>query len=149
MVKNYTSSVPASRSVQHIEDILISNGAHSIIKMVENKKLTGIAFVVNLNGSDLPFRLPARISNVEKQLKAQIKRPRPGTMDNISAQAERTAWKLLSDWVDIQCSLIELQQVKFTEVFLPYVYDPASKQTFYEKLEENNFRQLTFKGRAD
>lgn len=149
MVKNYTSSVPASQSVKHIEDILIRNGATLINKMIENGKLSGIAFVVSINGSDLPFRLPARISNVEKVLKAKIKRPRNGTMENISAQAERTAWKLLSDWVDIQCSLIELQQVKFTEVFLPYVYDPSSKQTFFEKLEENNFRQLSFKGRAD
>lgn len=149
MVKNYTSSVPASRSVQHIEDVLIRNGATLINKMIENGKLCGIAFVVSVNGSDLPFRLPARISNVEKMLKAQVKRPRNGTMENIAAQAERTAWKLLSDWVDIQCSLIELQQVKFTEVFLPYVYDVTKKQTFFEKLEENNFRQLSFNGRQE
>lgn len=145
MVKNYTSSVPASRSVQHIEDVLIRNGAKLINKMIENGKLYGIAFIVSVNGLDIPFRLPARISNVEKILKAQVKRPRNGTMENISAQAERTAWKLLSDWVDIQCSLIEMQQVKFTEVFLPYMYDPSSKQTFFEKVEENNFRQLIFK----
>jgi hypothetical protein len=149
MVKNYTSSVPASRSVQHIEDALIAAGAHSIIKMCENRKLTGIAFVINVNGSDIPYRLPARIANVEKVLKSQVKRPRRGTMENISAQAERTAWKLLSDWVDIQCSLIELKQVKFPEVFLPYVYDLSSKKTFFEKIEENNFRQPTVKDWRD
>lgn len=147
MVKNYTSSVPASQSVQHIEDILIRNGASLINKMIENGKLVGIAFVVSVNGSDLPFRLPARISNVEKVLKAQVKRPRSDTMRNISAQAERTAWKLLSDWVDIQCSLIELQQVKFTEVFLPYIYDQFNKQTYFEKLEQKGFKQLAFTGR--
>lgn len=149
MVKNYTSSVPASRSVQHIEDVLIRNGATMINKMIENGKLIGIAFVLHINDFDLPFRLPARIGNVEKVLKSQVKRPHSETYKNIAAQAERTAWKLLSDWIDIQCSLVELQQVKITEVFLPYVYDPSSKQTFFEKLEENNFRQLSFKGRAD
>lgn len=144
MVKNYTSSVPATRSVQHIENKLITHGAKNILKLYENKKLTGIAFILDLNGNELPFRLPVRISNVEKMLKTQVRRPRKDTYKNISAQAERTAWKLLADWVDIQISLIELQQVQFLEVFLPYVYDYTKEQTFFEKLEQNNFRQLTF-----
>jgi hypothetical protein len=97
----------------------------------------------------MPFRLPARVSNVEKQLRGSIRRPRAGTLDNIQAQAERTAWKLLSDWVDIQMSLIELQQVKFIEVFLPYVYDPIKKQTYFEKLEQGNFKQLSFTGKLE
>jgi hypothetical protein len=145
MVKNYTSTVAASRSVQHIEERLVEHGAMNILKLYEDKHLVGIAFILDNNGEQLPFRLPARISNVEKQLKSEVKRPRKSTFNNIKEQAERTAWKLLSDWVDIQCSLVELQQVKFMEVFLPYVYDPVKKQTFFEKLEETGFKQLSFK----
>jgi hypothetical protein len=145
MVKNYTSTVVASRSVQHIEERLVEHGAMNILKLYEDKCLVGIAFILDNNGEQLPFRLPARISNVEKQLRSEVKRPRKSTFKNIKEQAERTAWKLLADWVDIQISLVELQQVKFMEVFLPYVYDPVKKQTFFEKLEETGFKQLLFK----
>ena len=142
MVKNYTSQVTASRSVQHIEDRLVSHGAMNILKLYEDKSLIGIAFILCVNGKQIPFRLPARIVNVEKMLRDQVKRPRSGTIANIKAQAERTAWKLLADWVDIQVSLVELQQVQFMEVFLPYVYDHAKQQTFFEKLEQTGFKQL-------
>jgi hypothetical protein len=107
MIKNYTSQVPANRSVNHIEDRLIAHGAINILKLYEDKKLSGIAFIVNVNGKEMPFRLPARIDRVEKQLRGSVCRPRPGTMDRIANQAERTAWRLLADWIDVQMSLIE------------------------------------------
>jgi len=145
MIKNYTSTVPASRSVQRIEDKLVAHGAKNILKLYEDKKLIGIAFILTVdNNKEIPYRLPARINNVEKILRSKIKRPRSGTSQNIAAQAQRTAWRLLADWVDIQVSLVELQQVKFIEVFLPYVYDHSKKQTFFEKIEKENFRQLTY-----
>lgn len=139
MVKNYASTVTASKSVQHIEDVLIAHGANSILKQVEDKKLIGIAFIIKVNDCDIPFRLPARINCVEKLLKGNIKRPRSGTLQNITAQAERTAWKILSDWIDAQCALIDLQQVKLEEVFLPYIYDHSSGRTFFEKIENSNY----------
>ena len=144
MVKNYTSTVPASRSVLHIEERLVLHGASNILKLYEDKHLSGVAFLLEVNGKQIPFRLPARINNVEKQLQAKIKRPRPGTVQHIREQAERTAWKLLADWVDIQLSLVELDQVQFLEVFLPFVYDHSKQQTFFEKLEQTGFKQLTF-----
>ena len=116
------------------------------LKLYEEKCLMGVAFTLVVNGNQVPFRLPARIKNVEKQLRTMIKRPRKDTLKNITVQAERTAWKLLSDWVDIQVSLVELQQVQFLEVFLPYVYDHSKQQTFFEKLEKTGFQQLTFHG---
>lgn len=142
MVKNYTSQVPVNRSVQHIEDRLVKHGAKNILKLYDNKKLTGVAFIVSVNQKDIPFRLPARIDRVEKQLRSTIKRPRTGTMDRIVQQAERTAWRLLADWVDVQISLIELDQVELIEVFMPYIYDHTSDQTFFEKMKASGFKLL-------
>lgn len=145
MLKNYTSTVSASRSVQRIENKLVACGARKILKLYENNKLSGIAFIMDINGQQMPFRMPARVGRVEEQLKAKIRRPRSDTYKNIAAQAERTAWKLLSDWIEVQVSLIELQQVKFLEIFLPYVYNAEKDQTYFEELESNGFKQLTFK----
>ena len=143
MVKNYTSTVPAYRSVQHIEDRLVKHGAKNILKLYnEQKHLQGVAFIIAVDGRDVPFRLPARIDRVEKQLRGSIKRPRSGTINRLSEQAERTAWKLLSDWVDVQISLIELDQVELMEVFLPYMYDHSKDQTFFEQMKATGFKLL-------
>ncbi len=144
MIKNYTSTVPVSRSVQHIEDCLIRHGAHNILKMYDaDKKLESLCFIINVEGKDIPFKLPASVNKVESVLKAAVKRPTKNTYQNIKEQAERTAWKLQSDWVDIQMSLIELNQVEILQVFMAYVYFPAQKQTYFEKLKESQFKMLT------
>ena len=60
----------------------------------------------------------------------------------ITEQAQRTSWKILYDWVQVQVSMIQLQQAEFIEVFLPYCYDREADKTFYEKLKGNGFKQL-------
>ncbi len=146
MIKNYTSTVPVSRSVQHIEDCLIHHGARNIMKMYDaDKKLESLCFIIGVDGKDIPFKLPANVPGVERVLRAAIRRPTPATDARVKEQAERTAWKLQSDWVDIQMSLIELNQVEIMQVFLSYVYFPAQKQTYFEKIKGNGFLQLTEK----
>jgi len=146
MIKNYTSTVPVSRSVQHIEDCLIRHGAKNIMKMYDDdKKLESLCFIISVDGKDMPFKLPASVDKVEKVLRATVRRPTAQTNARIADQAERTAWKLQSDWVDIQMSLIELNQVEILQVFLAYVYYPAQKQTYFEKIKNGGFLQLTEK----
>jgi len=144
MIKNFTSTVPVSRSIQHIEDCLIRHGAHNILKMYDaDKKLESLCFIISVDGKDVPFKLPASVNKVEKVLRSAVKRPTKNTYQNIKEQAERTAWKLQSDWVDIQMSLIELNQVEIMQVFLAYVYFPAQKVTYFEKLKDSHFKMLT------
>jgi hypothetical protein len=144
MLKNYTSTVPVSRSVQHIEDCLIRHGAKNIMKMYDaEKKLESLCFIMPVEGKDIPFKLPASVDRVEKVLKAAVRRPTAQTNARIKEQAERTAWKLQSDWVDIQMSLIELNQVEIMQVFLAYVYFPIQKKTYFERLKSTNFKLLT------
>lgn len=146
MIKNYTSGVPANKSVMRIEERLVKNGANNILKLYDGfGKLSGLAFVVELNGHKMPFRLPARIDRVERALMATVKRARKSTQDKVREQAERTAWKLLSDWIEVQLSLIELDQAEFLEVFMPYVYDHAKEQTFFEKMKDSGFKLLEHK----
>lgn len=143
MIKNYTSTVPVSRSVQHIEDCLIRHGAKNIMKMYDaDKKLESLCFILPVDGKDIPFKLPASVDRVERVLKAAVRRPNSTTDARCKEQAERTAWKLQSDWVDIQMSLIELNQVEIMQVFLAYVYFPIQKQTYFERLKESGFKML-------
>ena len=150
MLKNYTSQIPVLRSVQGIEAKLIYHGANNILKEYgKDRQLSGICFDLSINGKTILFKLPARVQNCNNILYAQIRRPNSGTEKKVKEQAERTAWKILSDWVDIQMSMIELQQTEIMEVFLPYVYDPSSKTTFFEQLKEKKFKGLLGTGNVE
>jgi len=132
-LKNYTSQVAASRSIMWIEDKLARHGARQILKdYTPQGRVCSIAFIIESKGAELPFKLPARIEACEKVLRSKVKRPNVRTYKRIAEQAERTAWKILADWVDAQMAMIELAQVDLLEVFLPYLFDRSKQQTFYQ-----------------
>ena len=145
-LKNYTSSVPVERSIMMIEKLLIDAGATNISKSVnEQKEVDGIVFMISVNARPILFKLP---SKTEQCLKIMMKEVSPRSlhkkevMTNKRAQAQRTAWKLLFDWVSIQVSMIQIQQVELMEVFLPYAYDVQNNQTFFEKMKTNEYKLL-------
>ena len=141
-LKNYTSQVSASRSIGWIEDKLSKNGARQILKeYTPDARVASIAFIIHTNGVELPFHLPARIAACEKVLRAEVRRPNNNTYKRIKEQAERTAWKILADWVDAQMAMVELAQVDIVEVFLPYLFDRSKQQTFYQMLQNQGFQK--------
>jgi hypothetical protein len=141
-LKNYTSQISASRSISWIEDKLARHGAKQILKEYSpDGRVTSIAFIIHINGMELPYHLPARIDECEKVLRAEIRRPREDTIKRISEQAERTAWKILADWIDAQIAMVELAQVDIAEVFLPYLFDRSKQQTFYHYLKNRGFQK--------
>lgn len=150
MIKNYTSSVPASKSISYIEHRLVSFGASDIYKTYDaGKRLSGIFFTVNVNGRPTTFSLPANVENVYKILKRQVRRPKPGTEDRLREQAERSAWKLLADSIDVDLSLIEINQVEFLQKFLAYaVVDGSTRETLYDRMKRGGYRELEHKPEA-
>lgn len=142
-LKNYTSTVPAVTSMGRIETSLVKAGATDISKKYQDGICVAITFRMVENGRPLFFKLPARVENCFQVLWKEVKKPQAGTKEKIREQAERTAWKIVSDWVEIQLSMILLEQALPLQVFLPYVYDPVKDQTFFERLESQNFKLLT------
>lgn len=140
-LKNYTSDVPVSRTISRIEEHLAAAGATGIMKDYKDGKPVALAFRVNLpSGRPMSIRLPANSDGVFSAIMKDVKRARHGTEQRIREQAGKTAWKLMQDWVEVQLSLIQMQQADFVQVFLPYVWD--GKQTFYEQLKAKNFLAL-------
>jgi len=64
----------------------------------------------------------------------------------IKEQAERTAWKIVADWVDAQMAMIELSQVELMEVFLPYLFNRQTRQTYFESIKARGFQNLLSAG---
>lgn len=145
-IKNYTSTVPASTSISRIQKVLVELGATDISMKYDptTKILIAISFRIVITGQmPMFFQLPAKVGPCFEVLWKDVKRPQPDTKKRIFEQAERTAWKIVSDWVEIQAAMIMLEQAEPLQIFLPYVYDPSKDITFYDQLKENKFKLLS------
>ena len=137
-LKNYTSTIPAHKSISKIEALLVECGASNIIKNYGPEgELSSISFRANVQGNWLSFQLPARVNAVFDIFKKQ----HPQTYKaKLQDQANRTAWKIIYDWVQIQMTMIKLEQAEFLEIFLPYVWNGT--ETFFSRVKGSDFKLL-------
>lgn len=124
-IKNYTTKVDVYQSLGEIQGALAKNGARKImIDYDEKGNPVGVTFGINTPQGSLGFLLPANIEGVLKVFtKQKIKTDR--------AQAERTAWRNIRDWVLAQMAFVEAGNVEVDEVFLPYLTDGKGR-TLYQ-----------------
>lgn len=144
-IRNYTSTVPASKSVEAIERLLVAAGATHIMRQYADGSLTGFVFALAVAGKSITFKLPSNPSAVKRLLEKErsvMRRIRPETIKRLQEQSERTAWKLLYDWMSVQISLIQMGQADAVQVFLPYAYNPLTEKTVYEQFKEGGFKAL-------
>lgn len=144
-IKNYTSSVPAETSIARIEFKLASIGASHVMKMYgPDRKVTAIIFNMPNGAKSYPVKLPANLDSCfEAMWKHHCQthsRPREETKNTIREQASRTAWRLVQDWIDVQVSMVVMQQAEALQVFLPYVWD--GQQTYFESVKHGGFKAL-------
>lgn len=141
MIKNYTSSVPETITIARIEEALMKAGASGISKHFELGRVKALSFHAEIRpGKSIEIRLPANAESVFNSLKSQKRRLTASVEANLRAQSERTAWKLMQDWTEIQLSLIAMKQAEFIEIFLPFVWD--GKQTYFAALKGDHFLAL-------
>ena len=143
-IKNYTSTVDAPRSMAKIEELLVEIGATNINKQYADKICTGITFLLfdQQLQQTLPFHLKAQVEECFTILWKDVKRPRSDTKELLKKQAAKTAWKILSDWTEIQCSMILLGQAKPLQMFLPFMYDMKSNETLFDKVSSGKMKLL-------
>jgi len=143
-IKNYTSTIEASRSMAKIEELLVEIGATNINKQYADKICTGITFLLfdQQLQQTIPFHLKAQFEECFTILWKDVKRPRPDTKATLQVQANKTAWKILSDWTEIQCSMILLGQAKPLQMFLPFMYDNKNNETLFDKVSSGKMKLL-------
>lgn len=139
-IKNYTSGVPVEKTVSRIEQILADFGAKAIGKNYESGRLISLTFQIEIRGKDVLIKLPANPQAVFDALAKEVLKPHSGTMERIKFQADRTAWKIQQDWLEIELTKIRLGQAVPLQAFLSYIWD--GNQTYYEVLDAKNFKGL-------
>ena len=149
-IKNYTTKIAVEKTMMEIEKILVNHGASHIFKMYHNKRPTALAFKYPLEDRLLPFKLPMDEAKMLAVFKNAVsKRELPKRYWEDHEQARRTGWRIIKDWVDAQMALLEINLVKFEEIFLPYMYDEKTDQTLFQKFEESDFKLLEDKSRGE
>jgi len=116
-IKNYTSSVDVFTSLGEIQGAIAKHGARQIMVGYDDQgQPTGVTFTVDTWAGRRGFLLPANIDGVMAAFLEQgVRADR--------AQAMRTGWRNIRDWVLAQMALIEAGMVEADEVFLPYLTD--------------------------
>lgn len=129
-IKNYTTDVPADRSILEIEKLLTLFGAAAIIKeYTPDGRVHSLSFRLQ----EEAFRLPSNVKGVKEILFKGIRAQRDSEKRR-EDKAYRVAWRILKDWTHAQLSLIASGQAHAMEIFLPYMFD--GKTTLYQKFME-------------
>lgn len=135
---NYSTTVDAYKTVAEIEQMLVRHGAKSIMKSYEGEDVTSLSFLIDTGNGNIPVKLPVRLDDVLQVLTDQKKAHPKANIKATREQANRVAWRILKDWIEVQMALLDMQMVKFEEIFLSYI-ETADGKTVYEKLEEKHF----------
>lgn len=158
-LKNYTSEVPVSQTIHRIEDVLIRCGVSGIMKEYGSTAgdIKAITFKIELTaGCPMTVRLPVNVERAQDALFQDYADGEKLSDDGrkiidhytrkkkkwseFRQQAERTAWRITQDWVEVQMSMVQMKQADFREVFMPYIWD--GKQTFFNRVADAGFRAL-------
>lgn len=137
---NYTTEIAAAKSVGEIQGMLIQAKAQSILTEFHptSQRLLSVSFRIASPFGILSIRMPANVEAVYKTL-CQEKIPQSR---KTYEQAERVAWRIQKDWLEAQLAIVRVKMAELQQVFLPYIQDPETGQTVYEKLHEKKFAGL-------
>ena len=131
-LKNYTTQVPADRSIHEIQQALVKFGASGVAYEYEpGGRILALMFRLTVSGHIAQFSLPVNWRLFQVVLKEQKVR---GWQDE--HYVYRVAWRNLRDWVLAQLALYETAMVELPQVFLPFVQN-ASGRTLYEAVKAN------------
>lgn len=137
-ILNYTTTVDSFKTVSEIEYILMKHKAKSVMKDFEGDCITGLSFLIDTGAQQIPVRLPVKVDECLKILKKEKRENPRKQIKDTREQAERVAWRILKDWVEAQMALLDIEMVRFEEIFLPYI-ETDNGRTIFERLEEKQF----------
>lgn len=129
-LKNTYAKMPAGKYIQDIQEALVKAGAIGIQQEFEQGRTVSLAFLLDLQGKKVGFKLPIGWKKVQQVLKNE----------NIGRwkdddYAYRVSWAIMRDWVEAQMAILASENVTMPQLFLPYAMSGDGK-TLFEKIAE-------------
>ena len=136
---NYTTKIPAEQTAAEIMSILVRKGATDILTHYGHGGMaTGLKWRMETANGPMGFSLPINTDEVFEILtRDQVMKTNPAAR---MQQANRTAWRIIKEWILAQMALIETEMVNVEEVFLPYML--TGRQTLYQALSNGDLKML-------
>lgn len=145
-LKNYATEVPAIKSIDMIEKLLVDFGATRVsrdygeVPGLPGMVVTQISFMMKIDKDNtLPFVLSANIDKVLKWLRKNKPSMQP---KKAAEQSNRIAWKRQYEIIFLQLGNIEMDMAEKLETFFPMLYNISTHKTFYQQTKEGGFKNL-------
>jgi hypothetical protein len=145
-LKNYTTEIPAQRTISEIEEILVKHGATDTWKQYDSPgKVTTLNFAVNTEFGKMPFKLSIDAQVICEVLKEQSKHGLKSISRKQASDIEHArnvGWRIVKDWIDAQMAMVFLKMRKLEQIFLADIYDMRSEKTFFQILRDKKYAGL-------
>src|ERR1700712_4285555 len=111
MLLNYTTRTPVEQTVSEIQKNLSGFGVTAMMTEYDGPEISALSFRLNIDGKPMGFKLPCNWRAVQMIFKKKNanRKKRNGRLedkiDESDAQAQRTAWRIIKDWVVAQLAL--------------------------------------------
>lgn len=126
---NYTTRVPALKTVGECQTALVEHGARSVTTLYSpTAQPTALAFTLTTPHGDRPYTLTLDIEAMRRQL-ARESRDKGAhskakmTIQNFTGEAHAAdvTWRVAKDWLLAQLAMVAAAQVPIEEIMLPYL----------------------------
>lgn len=141
-LRNRTSEVQPEVTSGRIEKALAAAGVTNVSKRYVGGELVGLEFSLPTMYGVVNFRLPVKTNAAAGVMLAEAKRGRLNLArrERISRQAARTAWRLAQEWIEIQLSMVAMQQLELMQALLPYAVKDG--QTLFDTFQRSGYSGL-------
>ena len=108
-IMNYTTKVPADRTVAEISQLLVKKGATEIMTSFDDDaKPVALKWRIRSRHGPLSFSMPVRVDAIYEVMTRQ--RVMATNAVARREQAYRTAWRIIKDWIEAQIALLKRSQ---------------------------------------
>jgi hypothetical protein len=118
---NYTTTIAAEKTAAEIQKALVKAGATKVMVDYRDGRPTALTFQIKTEFGERAFRLPVNPHPVQAVLSRQRSAGKIDRRYASAEQAERTAWRVALEWVQVQLAYIETGMVTADQILLPYM----------------------------
>lgn len=148
---NYTTVIEPGKSAGECVAMLAAHGVTGIGQTFDGAGApTGLTFQIKTPWGPRQYSLPINVKGTEKALSKAYQRRDIAMRYTGTEQAQRVAWRVMKDWLEVQLALIQAGVAELDQVMLPYMHTDDTGTTVWERYSvEQSARAAIEAGNAD